>query len=67
VVASKGDTWKKYTNNGTVRIEPPLPIRPNEMPISIDSKYPMTSMSLFLSKTPKKDLQFRYLLSLNRN
>jgi hypothetical protein len=67
VVASKGDTWKKYTNRGTVNIEPPLPIRPNEMPISIDTKYPISSMYLIFSKTPKKDLQFRYLLSLSKN
>jgi hypothetical protein len=66
-VASKGATWKKYTNKGTVKIEPPLPIRPKETPISIDAKYPMSSMHLILSKTPKMDLQFRYLLSLSRN
>ena len=38
VVASNGFTCIKYTSTGTVRIEPPLPIIPSEMPINIAAK-----------------------------
>ena len=36
-VASTGDTLNKYTKTGTVRIEPPPPINPNEIPINKDA------------------------------
>jgi hypothetical protein len=32
-VANEGVIPATYTNTGTVRIEPPPPIKPNEMPI----------------------------------
>ena len=38
VVASNGFTPNKYTRTGTVKIEPPLPIIPSEMPISIAAR-----------------------------
>jgi hypothetical protein len=38
VVAKIGFILNRYTKTGTVKIEPPLPIRPNETPIKIDAK-----------------------------
>ena len=45
VVANNGFIPIRYTNTGTVSIEPPPPIIPNEMPINIDARYPRISMS----------------------
>ena len=38
VVANKGFIPIRYTNTGTVSIEPPLPIMPNETPMSIEAR-----------------------------
>lgn len=37
-VANTGSTPKRYTRTGTVSIEPPPPIRPSEIPITIEAK-----------------------------
>src|SRR5699024_1319716 len=44
-VAKAGDTPKKYTNTGTVSIEPPPPIKPKDNPIAIDAIYPIISIN----------------------
>ena len=36
-VAETASTEKRYTNTGTVKILPPLPINPSEIPIRIDA------------------------------
>jgi hypothetical protein len=35
---------KRYTNTGTVNIEPPPPISPSEIPIKMDAMYPVISI-----------------------
>lgn len=39
-VASMGDTPNRYTKTGTVSIEPPPPINPNDMPMNNEAIYP---------------------------
>lgn len=43
-MASVGDNAKRYTNTGTIKMEPPPPIKPNDKPTSADAKYPAISM-----------------------
>ena len=33
-VAVSGERWKRYTSSGTVRIDPPLPVIPSDIPIN---------------------------------
>lgn len=35
-----------YTKMGTAKIEPPAPIRPIEIPIKIENKYPKISINI---------------------
>jgi hypothetical protein len=44
-VAIVGSTAKNTTRIGTVRIDPPPPMRPNTMPMRNAPMYPMISMS----------------------
>jgi hypothetical protein len=46
-VAATASMEKRYTNTGTVKILPPLPIRPKETPIKIEAMYPSNSIILF--------------------
>ena len=50
VVAKTGSIWKKYTKTGTVKIEPPLPTKPRDMPISVAKKYPIICIVDYLNK-----------------
>jgi hypothetical protein len=45
-VAKIGSTPNKYTKTGTVKMDPPPPIRPSEIPMSSEAK----SIPLFLSQ-----------------
>lgn len=55
-----GSTLNKYTNSGTVSIDPPPPISPSDKPISIDAMYPIISkmyrvVKLFVKNVLKYD------------
>jgi hypothetical protein len=41
-VASTGSTPKRYTKTGTVKMEPPPPIKPKDIPITIEANNPKT-------------------------
>jgi hypothetical protein len=43
-VAITGSIKNKYTNTGTVSMEPPPPVRPSINPIKIEAIYPAISM-----------------------
>lgn len=43
-VDKTGSIWNRYTNMGTVSMDPPPPISPSESPIKMAPIYPMISM-----------------------